>query len=85
MGNVGPLEVVVVVIIALVIFGPKRVPELGKSLGKGIREFQAGLAGHGGEEEQAHEAQASQPAGTSEPPEAGTASDADDPLVEDRS
>jgi sec-independent protein translocase protein TatA len=39
MPNVGPLELAIVLIIALVIFGPKRLPELGKSLGNGIREF----------------------------------------------
>jgi sec-independent protein translocase protein TatA len=51
-GNVGPLEVVVVLIIALVVFGPKRAPELGKSLGKGIREFRASLAGESDEDEE---------------------------------
>ncbi|MDX6637933.1 MAG: hypothetical protein QOJ01_1444 [Solirubrobacterales bacterium] len=35
----------VVVIFALVIFGPKRLPELGKSMGKGIREFRSSLSG----------------------------------------
>ena len=39
MPNIGPLEILVVLIIALVVFGPKRLPELGRSLGKGIREF----------------------------------------------
>jgi sec-independent protein translocase protein TatA len=43
--NVGPLEILVVLIIALVVFGPKRIPELGQSLGKGIREFKASLDG----------------------------------------
>jgi len=36
----------VVVIFALVIFGPKRLPELGKSMGKGIREFRSSIAGN---------------------------------------
>jgi sec-independent protein translocase protein TatA len=39
MPNIGPLEIIVVLIIVLVIFGPKRLPEMGRSLGKGIREF----------------------------------------------
>ncbi len=39
MPNIGPLEICVVLIIALVVFGPKRLPELGRSLGKGISEF----------------------------------------------
>ncbi len=45
MPNVGPLELAVVLIIALVIFGPKRLPELGRSMGKGIREFKNSISG----------------------------------------
>ena len=45
MPNVGPLELAVVVIIALIVFGPKRLPELGKSMGKGIREFRSSISG----------------------------------------
>jgi sec-independent protein translocase protein TatA len=41
--NIGPLEILVVLIIALVVFGPKRIPELGSSLGKGITSFRRGL------------------------------------------
>jgi sec-independent protein translocase protein TatA len=43
MPNVGPLEIAVVLVIVLVVFGPKRLPELGKSMGKGIREFKGSL------------------------------------------
>ena len=39
MPNIGPLEIAIVLVIALVIFGPARLPDLGKSAGKGIREF----------------------------------------------
>ena len=39
MGNLGVQELLVIFVIALVIFGPKKLPELGKSLGKGIAEF----------------------------------------------
>ncbi|HEY5052830.1 MAG TPA: twin-arginine translocase TatA/TatE family subunit [Solirubrobacterales bacterium] len=39
------MEIVVVLIIALVVFGPKRLPELGKSLGKGIHEFKGTISG----------------------------------------
>ena len=45
LGNVGPMEIVVVLIIALVVFGPKRLPELGNSLGKGLREFKGSISG----------------------------------------
>ena len=44
MPNVGPLEIAVVLLIVLVVFGPKRLPELGKSMGKGIREFKGSLS-----------------------------------------
>ena len=45
MPNIGPLEIVVVLVIALVVFGPKRLPELGKSMGNGIREFRSTISG----------------------------------------
>jgi len=45
LGNIGPLEIIVVLIIALVVFGPKRLPELGSSLGRGIREFRETVTG----------------------------------------
>lgn len=45
LGNIGPLEIIVVLIIALVVFGPKRLPELGNSLGRGIREFKDSVSG----------------------------------------
>lgn len=45
MPNIGPMEILVVLIIALVVFGPKRLPELGKSVGKGIREFRGSVTG----------------------------------------
>jgi sec-independent protein translocase protein TatA len=45
MPNIGPLEILIVLIIALVVFGPKRLPELGSSLGRGIREFRNTVTG----------------------------------------
>jgi sec-independent protein translocase protein TatA len=51
LGNIGPLEIVVVLIIALIVFGPKRLPELGRSLGRGIREFRGSLGGNDEDED----------------------------------
>jgi sec-independent protein translocase protein TatA len=52
-GNVGLPEILVVLVIALIIFGPKRLPELGRSVGKGIREFRSSISGDGdGDEEE---------------------------------
>jgi sec-independent protein translocase protein TatA len=45
MPNIGPLEIIVVLIIVLIVFGPKRLPEMGRSLGKGIREFKNSVTG----------------------------------------
>lgn len=45
MPNIGPMELVIVLIIALVVLGPKRLPEAGRSLGKGLREFKDSVRG----------------------------------------
>src|SRR3954454_6144373 len=51
MPNIGPLELVIVLVIVLVIFGPKRLPGLGRSLGSGMREFKDSVTGKAKEEE----------------------------------
>jgi sec-independent protein translocase protein TatA len=56
MPNVGPLELAIVLIIALVVFGPKRLPELGRSLGRGIREFRGSVSGEPNDEPERPEA-----------------------------
>ena len=43
MPNIGPMEIAIVLIIALVVLGPKRLPEMGKSVGRGMREFKSAL------------------------------------------
>jgi TatA/E family protein of Tat protein translocase len=58
MGNIGPLEIGIVLIIALVVFGPKRLPDLGQSLGKGIREFKGSVTGESDEPAQVESAPA---------------------------
>jgi sec-independent protein translocase protein TatA len=45
MPNVGPMELIVILAIALIVLGPKRLPEVGKSLGRGMREFKDSLSG----------------------------------------
>jgi sec-independent protein translocase protein TatA len=47
MPNIGPTEVAIVLVIALLILGPKRLPAAGRSLGQGIREFRDGIANRG--------------------------------------
>lgn len=43
-GSIGMQEVVLILFILLLLFGAKRLPELGQSLGKGIREFKRGIS-----------------------------------------
>ncbi|MEA2458172.1 MAG: sec-independent protein translocase protein TatA [Thermoleophilaceae bacterium] len=46
MPNIGLPEIAIVLIIVLVIFGPKRLPQLGRSLGSGMREFKDAVTGN---------------------------------------
>lgn len=73
MPNVGPLELAIVLIIALVVFGPKRLPELGRSLGRGIREFRGSVSGDGRDEPESREA--------IEPPQQAAEAPAEDETV----
>ena len=42
--SIGPMELVVVLVVALVVLGPKRLPDAGKAIGKGLREFKGAIA-----------------------------------------
>jgi sec-independent protein translocase protein TatA len=55
--QVGPLELVVVLAIALIVLGPKKLPEVGRSLGRGMREFKDSLSGEHEEDEKAEKAE----------------------------
>jgi len=45
MPSIGPLEIGLILVIVLVVFGPKRLPDLGRSLGSGMREFKDSITG----------------------------------------
>lgn len=44
MFNISPLEIVVLLVIALIVLGPQRLPEMARSVGRGMREFRAALS-----------------------------------------
>jgi sec-independent protein translocase protein TatA len=46
LGGIGPMELVIVLVIALIILGPKRLPEVGRSIGHGMREFKDSISGN---------------------------------------
>jgi sec-independent protein translocase protein TatA len=43
--QIGPLEIALVLVIALIVLGPKRLPEAGRSIGRGMREFKDSISG----------------------------------------
>jgi sec-independent protein translocase protein TatA len=49
-GWIGPWEIAILLVIVLLVFGPKRLPEMGRSLGKGMREFKNSITGRDEEE-----------------------------------
>jgi sec-independent protein translocase protein TatA len=70
-------QIAIVLVIALLVFGPKRLPELGNSLGKGIREFKESISGDNDDkDDQAKlEMQASRPQPAVEPVEGEVVAD----------
>jgi sec-independent protein translocase protein TatA len=63
-GGIGPMEVVLVLAIALIVLGPKKLPEAARSVGKGLREFRESVSGIGDDE---HEHDEPEPALDPEP------------------
>lgn len=73
MSNVGLPELAIVLIIALIVFGPKRLPELGRSLGRGIREFRGSLGGEQDDEPEPRRGEIDPPSPAKETGEGETA------------
>lgn len=66
--NIGPLEIAIVLIIALLVFGPKKLPDLGRSVGRGISEFRDGLSNIGNDDDREDDADEAEPAELTPPP-----------------
>lgn len=43
MGNLGPVEIILIVLVLILLFGGKKIPELMKGIGDGIRQFKKGM------------------------------------------
>ena len=70
MPGIGPMELVIVLIIALIVLGPKKLPDAGRALGDGIRQFKGSITGD----------QAPAPAALPEP-ETTAAATAEEPVI----
>ena len=51
MPNIGAPELIVILVIALLVLGPKKLPEVGRSVGRGMREFKESLSGNDRDDE----------------------------------
>jgi sec-independent protein translocase protein TatA len=49
--GIGWVEILILLLVALLVFGPKRLPEMGRSLGRGMREFKDSVTGRGDDDE----------------------------------
>ena len=66
-GWISPWELLILLLVVLLVFGPKRLPEMGRSLGKGLREFKSSIQG---KEEDEHQALPAAPSTRVEEPSA---------------
>jgi sec-independent protein translocase protein TatA len=60
-GTIGFPELLIVLVIALIVLGPKRLPEVGRSLGRGMREFKDSISGFGGDNDDDDEPRSNEP------------------------
>jgi sec-independent protein translocase protein TatA len=64
MPNVGPWEIILLLMLALLLFGAKRLPEIGRSMGRGMREFKDSVSGVSGKDSDVDLEQNELPIGT---------------------
>jgi sec-independent protein translocase protein TatA len=74
-GSIGWQGAVVIVLVLLLVFGPKRLPEMGRSLGRGMREFKDSVTGNDQEDSEPEKIELTAPASsTPVPPDASSTS-----------
>jgi sec-independent protein translocase protein TatA len=74
-GSIGWQGAVVIILVLLLVFGPKRLPEMGKSLGRGMREFKDSVTGNDQEDSEPEKIELTAPASsTPVPPDAASTS-----------
>ena len=78
MFDISPIQILIVLVIALLVFGPKRLPEMGRTIGRGIREFKGAMLDD--EPPPRRPAQAAAPVDEPRPSPAAVAPDEDDVL-----
>ena len=78
MPNIGPLELAIVLVIVLLIFGPKRLPSLGRQLGSGMREFKDSITGKSKDEDEDEAPEPSAIAAAPSEPETSSAEKAEE-------
>lgn len=77
-------QIAIVLVIALLVFGPKRLPELGKSLGAGMREFKDSITGKEDEEERTERAKLEVSAAQPQPPAGDEPAEVEGEVVGDK-
>ena len=79
MFDISPIQIIIVLVIALLVFGPKRLPEMGRSIGRGIREFKGAVLDH---DEPSRRDDPDRPGPAAPAAESAAARDEDDEVLE---